>query len=105
MAEGVVGGDCVDELYTRLVRFVDGAEDKDDGGDDNGAELYLDLCLMLTGEMGSMNDVVGDSDGEDDDFEGIMMNAIGDVGEIGEADDAEGILIKLVVVTVDDTGV
>ena len=97
-------GDSVDGLSSRLVRFVGGAEDKDDGGDDDGAEVYFDLCMRLIGEIGGMNDVVGDTDCEDDDFEGIMMNPVGDIGEIGEPDDAEGILIKLGAVIVGDIG-
>ena len=96
-------GDSVDGLSSRLVRFVGGVDDKDDG-DDDGAEVYFDLCMRLIGEIGGMNDVVGDTDCEDDDFEGIMMNPVGDIGEIGEPDDAEGILIKLGAVIVGDIG-
>ena len=99
-----IGGDSLVGWSSRLARFVCGADDIDDGGGDDGAEVYFDLCMRLIGEMGGMNDVVGDSDGEDDDFEGIMMNPVGDIGEIGEPDDAEGILIKLGAVIVGDIG-
>ena len=51
-----------------------------------------------------MRDRLGDGDGEDDVFEDATMTPVGDSGEIGEPDDAEGILIKLGVVTVGDIG-
>ena len=99
-----VGGDCADGWLTLLVWLVGGADDKDDG-DDDGSEIYLDLWNRLFGDVGDMNDGVGGGDGEDDDFEGTMMNPVGDIGEIGEPDDADGILIKLAVVAVGDIGV
>ena len=99
-----VGGDSKDGLFTLGVRVVGGVGDMDDGGVDDGAEIYLELWMRLVGEVGDMNDGVGDGDGEDDDFDGIAMNPVGDIGEIGEPDDAEGILIKLGVVTVGDIG-
>ena len=129
---GRAGGDCGDGLFGLLVRVGgwvadecdgddDGAKvyfelwmrlvgevvDMDDGRDDS-AEVYLDLAMRLLGEMGNMDDVVSGSDGgsefEDDDFEVIAMNPVGDIGEIGEPDDVEGILVKLGVVAVGEIG-
>ena len=89
------------------MRLVGEIGNMDDGRDD-GAEVYLDLSMRLLGEMGNMDDGVcgsdGDSEVEDDDFEVIAMNPVGDIGEIGEPDDVEGILVKLGVVAVGDIG-
>ena len=130
--EGGGGGDVKDRLFGLLVRVGSGVADECDGDDDgakvyfelwmkllgevvdmddgrdDSAEVYLDLAMRLLGEMGNMNDVVSGSDGgsevEDDDFEVIAMNPVGDIGEIGEPDDVEGILVKLGVVAVGEIG-
>ena len=102
------GDDDGAKVYSDLLmRLVGEVVDMDDGRDD-GVEVYLDLAMRLLGEMGNMDDVVSGSDGgsevEDDDFEVIAMNPVGDIGEIGEPDDVEGILVKLGVVAVGDIG-
>ena len=99
--------DSVDGLFGLLMSVGGWVVDEYDGGDD-GAKVYLELWIRLVGEMGNMDDGVGGSDGgsevEDDDFEVIAMNPVGDIGEIGEPEDVEGILVKLGVVAVGDIG-
>lgn len=97
------GGDSEKGLFGLLVGVVGGVvDDRDDG-----AEVYLELWMRLGGEVGDMDDGGGGGgsscNGEDNDFEGITVNPVGDIGEIGEPDDDEGI-IQLGVVTVGDIG-
>ena len=101
--EGGGGGDGKEGLFGLLVRVGVWVADEYDG-DDDGAKVYFELWMKLVGEMGNMDNGVCGSDGgseiEDDDFEVIAMNPVGDIGEIGEPEDVEGILVKLGVVAV-----